>query len=193
MKHSIVARNLQTTLDLFLYHHVDQSQSKLVIARCPSGNHRSIVVVMHGDVLNPFRWLRNFSSLFPYGIPGYWPWEDGRTRRRAWRQTRGTLSGLVLEIDIGVNISVTPSGRLMMTTIWSWFLLNSQPTISYPSMGILISSFYMLYNVVIRKFIQIIQKSPLINIKSDSWKHLPQPLLLCFTQSRREHNIPLDD
>lgn len=75
---------------------------------------------------------------------------------------------LVLEIDIGVNISVTPSGRLMMTTIWSWFLLNSQPTISYPSMGILISSFYMLYNVVIRKFIQIIQKSPLINIKSDS-------------------------
>ena len=55
MKHSIVARNLQTTLDLFLYHHVDQSQSKLVIARCPSGNHRSIVVVMHGDVLNPFQ------------------------------------------------------------------------------------------------------------------------------------------
>ena len=36
-KHSIVARNLQITLDLFLYHHVDQSQSKLVIARWPFG------------------------------------------------------------------------------------------------------------------------------------------------------------
>lgn len=69
---------------------------------------------------------------------------------------------LVLEIDIGVNILVTPSGRLMMAMYPELVFVKLSANDLVSSMGILISSFYMLYNVVIRKTISYrSSKSPI--------------------------------
>lgn len=77
---------------------------------------------------------------------------------------------LVLEIDIGVNILVTPPGRLMMAMYPElvFVKLSANDLVSvYGNINIEFLHVIQCCNTQ-NNFIQIIQKSNLINIKSDS-------------------------